>query len=188
MTWQFIRKLISSAKWKAEIRFHPFKLVPCTKMTLDINTIREQFCMTYARIKSLLDSVLHFWPQLRNVYPEQSLKYPDGDGVMRIYRSRFKSIEGVFQLQSLHHAKISEQPLQKILLWWRTSSIALWKDNWSCGLFSTSLICCSEVTKTKYASRAGIANGAGFDCHYSVLAWIATPWGNPYSPAYSLSR
>lgn len=57
--------------------------------------------MTHTRIKGLLDFFLQCWPQLRNIDSEQSLEDSNGDGVMRIDRSRFESIEGVFQLKSL---------------------------------------------------------------------------------------
>ena len=56
--------------------------------------------------------------------------------------------------------------------------MAWWKDNWSCGPFSTSLICASEETKTRYDSRAGIANGAESDYQF-VLAWAIIPRKTP---------
>lgn len=98
MTWQFTRRLISSAKSNAAIRFHPLNLVIRTKIIWIIDTIRELFPMTHTEIEGFLNSLLQFWPQLRYVYSEQILQYPDRDSVMRVYRPRFKSIKGVLEL------------------------------------------------------------------------------------------
>ena len=187
ITWQSICRLISSARWNTEMRFQPFVVSHIYQDCWIMYTIRERIPMTQTRIKGLLDSFLQFWPQFRYVDPEQSFEYPNRDGVMRIYGSHFKSIEGMFHLQSLHNIKISEQSVRSMLLWSHTSSIAWWNDNWSGGQLSTSLIWFSEATQTRYDSRAGIANGAESDCDL-VLAWMIISWCTPYEPAYSLSR
>ena len=72
--------------------------------------------MTDSRIERLFNSLLNLWPQLGNIYPEQSFEHTNRDGVMRIYRSRFKSIECVLQLQSLKHSRISKQIAQTVFL------------------------------------------------------------------------
>ena len=71
-------------------------LVIGTAINASIHTIQDRLSVTHTRIKGFLDSFLQFWPQLRDIHPQQSLEYPNWDRVMRIHGSGLKSIEGMF--------------------------------------------------------------------------------------------